>query len=100
MWRVLLQLYPREFREEYGADMMSAFRHAYASEQGVGRLRFAAGATGDAFTTAIQEHRHIMIRDLVQSLRRLSAHPATTLVAVLSLALGIGASTAMFSILY
>jgi predicted permease len=100
MWRALLRLYPSEFQDEYGADMVATLEHAYLHETGSARLRFAASATTDLVRTAIQEHRHLMIRDITQSFRRMLGQPAVATVAVLSLALGIGAGTTMFSVLY
>lgn len=42
----------------------------------------------------------MIVRDLIHSGRRLAAHPGIAAVAILSLALGIGANTTMFSIVY
>ncbi|MEX2264282.1 MAG: ABC transporter permease [Bryobacteraceae bacterium] len=41
-----------------------------------------------------------MVRDLVHSFRRLLGHPGIAAIAILSLALGIGANTTMFSLVY
>jgi len=42
----------------------------------------------------------MILRDLTHSFRRLRAHPTIATVAILSLALGIGANTAVFSVIY
>lgn len=41
-----------------------------------------------------------MIRDLIFSLRELRKHPGLAVTAILSLTLGIGATTAVFSVIY
>ena len=99
-WRFLLSFYPKEFREEYGADLVAALNDAFLQERGAARLRFFALAATDVIVTAAKEHFHLMIRDLIYSCRRMLAHSGMAFIAILSLALGIGANTTMFSILY
>jgi putative ABC transport system permease protein len=105
----VLKLYPREFRDRFAAGMRNAFAEDHARARARGRLaslhfvvvtllhavwfglteRLPRAATIRAFCT-------VDMRDAVRSLR---ATPIVTAVSVLSLALGVGANTALFSIL-
>ena len=122
MYSVLLLFYPSRFRARFEADMRETFARdrERARVEGVGSLaRFWARAVIEAVRFGLAERlrrdapeisRHDsswrkapmgsrLAVDWRDAWRALRATPLVTLMAVLSLALGIGANTALFSIL-
>jgi hypothetical protein len=99
LYRALLHLYPASFRAEYGEDLCALFarRRAQASNP-FAVLALWLEAIADTLTSALPVHWDILRQDAVWALRSLGRSPAFTLTAILVAALGIGATTAAFSL--
>ena len=98
-FRALLRALPAEFRGAYEREMAATFRaerRAAADSASVARVWVTTIA--DVFRTAPGEHLDILRRDLSYTVRMLARRPTLTATAVMTLALGIGANTAIFSV--
>jgi putative ABC transport system permease protein len=96
-YRRLLRLYPREFRDEYGTEMACLYRDR-ASEERVVTLWLALVA--DVVRTAPKEQLTVLRQDIRHAFRVFSRTPIVTATTVLTIALGVGGSTAIFSVVY
>ena len=99
---MLLRLLPAEFRGDYGPEMEQVFaeQRAEAERRGdkmsVWRLWWET-AKG-IFTTAPREHLSMLRQDSGFALRMMRKNLGFTIAAIVVLGLGIGANTAIFSV--
>jgi len=97
--RLLLLLYPASFRAEYGAEIARVFaarRREISNPFAI--LALWLETIADTVTTAIPAHWDILRQDVAYTIRCLRRAPGFTITALLVAALGIGATTAAFTL--
>lgn len=98
---LLLRIYPSAFRDEYGRELGADFNRLWLDEGSrMARLRLIVSVLADTIVTAVGEHLGILRQDLHSTWRSLRRTPTFTLGAVATLTLGIGATTAVFSVVH
>ncbi len=118
-YRVLLRMCPPDLRADFGAEMEALFLADLERARGIGTLRVWARAIADVMRHGLGARQDAWHRfrktsayvesstggwwmdtlryDLRHALRAMARQPATSLIIVLTLALAIGANTAVFS---
>ncbi|HVS64308.1 MAG TPA: ABC transporter permease [Thermoanaerobaculia bacterium] len=97
-YRLLLRLYPAAFRHEYGDELAGVFRERLRTAGAAGRVALCLGAPLEVFANAARVHWDLLRQDLRQSARGFLRSPAFALTAMMVVALGTGANTAVFSV--
>ena len=95
IYRTCLALYPAEFRDEYARELCMAFTDRWREERSA-RVWFEG--LGGILKEAPKEHLHVILKDLRYAVRILRKDLTVTLAALIILALGIGATTLVFSL--
>jgi putative ABC transport system permease protein len=99
LYRLLLRLYPSSFRADYEREMTGVFLRRYGRQNTfAARVAFWIETLADVFSNASIVHRDILRQDLRGAARTLTRTPGFSVTVMLVAALGIGATTAAFSL--
>ncbi len=97
-YNLLLRLYPASFRNEYAGEMRPLFVRRLRSTTGIGLIGLWFTTIGEILVNAAAVHLDILRQDLSYTGRMLRRAPGFALTAVVVVTLGIGATTAAFSV--
>ena len=98
-YNLLLRFYPKSFRYEYGDEMRAVFARRLRDTTGpFSAMALWLGAIMEVLGNAFLVHLDLLDQDLRYTLRMLKRAPGFAVTAVLIVALGIGATTAAFSV--
>src|SRR6476646_7199220 len=91
VYKMLLRLYPAQFRQDYEREVVSAFRRQWEWHRGpVGALLYCLRACLSIAWNAPGEHLDMLMNDLSYAFRAFRRSPWFTAVAIATLALGMG----------
>src|ERR1017187_733020 len=99
LYRGLLWLYPLEFREHFTQEIcMLLADNMRAQAGGPQRLAVWLAAAAAVLIDAPREHYHMIRQDVIYALRTMRREILTSLIAILVLALGIGSTATVFTL--
>jgi putative ABC transport system permease protein len=102
LYRALLRLLPFDFRSDFGPEMEQVFIEqrveAERKEGKMGMWRLWWETAKGIFSTAPREHLSMLRQDSAFALRMMRKNLGFTIAAIMVLGLGIGANTAIFSV--
>src|SRR5262249_26485183 len=99
LYKALLHLYPSSFRKEYEEELVHIFRERRTPMHNPVSIAWLwLSGFVDVVLNAARAHWEILLQDLRYTTRTLLRAPVFTLTAIIVTGLGIGASTAAFSI--
>jgi predicted permease len=99
LFRNLLHLYPAAFRAEYGKEMCSVFEQRRRDTSGMlAVIALWMVAIADTFFNAVRVHWDLLRQDLRYTVRTLGRAPGFALTVILVAGLGVGATTAVFTV--
>lgn len=95
----LVRLLPLETREAHGSDMEQVLHDSLleTSPNRAARLRFWIAATVDILRVAPRQHAEALARDIRYAVRSFRRSPAFSTAAIVTMALGIGTTAAVFA---
>src|SRR5688572_6472035 len=99
-FRWLVRLLPVDTREAHGAEMAQVLQDSLSEvprSRGA-RLRFWVIALADMLRVAPAQHLEVLMRDIRYAIHTFWRTPGFTAAAILTIALGIGATTAVFAV--
>ena len=97
VYRRLLRLYPRDFSDDYADEMTHLYRDRVRDE---GAPSVWLVLVADLVRTAPREQFSTFVQDVRHAWRTWRRTPMLAIAAVLTLAVGVGANTAVFSVVH